>query len=202
MALVEFLLQQLEAVGQVAALAQGLGHLADMAGAFVHGLEQALEGLGESLVTIRAAQAAGLLEIGLGEAAARAFELRAAARLARFPATRPSPSSRSASEKPVGSLTPLVLAHSSHRSTFCILSPAIWVRCTVASFSLQMQHNIILYSYIGSPDTLVKAWYWATSLCVTGPGLPVPITRPSILTTGTNSAPVPVRKHSSALNKS
>src|SRR5437762_7162342 len=26
--------------------------------------------------------------------------------------------------------------------TFCILSPAIWVKCTVASFSLQMQHNI------------------------------------------------------------
>src|SRR5262249_35837420 len=40
------------------------------------------------------------------------------------------------------SLTPLVLAHSSQRSTFCILSPAIWVKCTVASFSLQMQHNI------------------------------------------------------------
>src|SRR5581483_12520310 len=59
----------------------------------------------------------------------------------------PSPSSRSAREKPVGSFTPFVFAHSSQRSTFCILSPAIWVKCTVASRSLQMQHNIILLVY-------------------------------------------------------
>src|SRR6185503_9075031 len=62
------------------------------------------------------------------------------------------------------------------------------------------QHK--LYSYIGSPETLVKEWYSWTSFLVTGPGLPVPITRPSIFTIGTISAPVPVRKHSSALNRS
>src|SRR6266702_4083159 len=53
-----------------------------------------------------------------------------------------------------------------------------------------------------SPDTCVNARYRCTRLLVTGPGLPAPITRPLILTTGINSAPVPVRKHSSALNRS
>ena len=56
--------------------------------------------------------------------------------------------------------------------------------------------------YIGSPEFFVKVRYSSSSLRVIGPGLPVPITRPSIFTTGTISAPVPVRKHSSALNKS
>ena len=52
-----------------------------------------------------------------------------------------------------------------------------------------MQHNINLYSYIGSPDAFVKAWYCVDQLRVTGPGLPLPITRPSIFTTGMISAP-------------
>src|SRR6185436_2393707 len=57
----------------------------------------------------------------------------------------PRPSSRSASEKPVGSLTPFFFEHASHRSTFCILSPTICVRCTVASASLQMLHSMIVF---------------------------------------------------------
>src|SRR5204863_6201069 len=59
----------------------------------------------------------------------------------------PRPRSKSASENPAGSFTPFCFAHSSQRSTFCILSPAIWVRCTVASFSLQTQHNILKSGY-------------------------------------------------------
>ena len=41
-------------------------------------------------------------------------------------------SSRSASEKPLGSVTPFACAHASHRSTLCTLLFTIWVRCTVA----------------------------------------------------------------------
>ena len=37
------------------------------------------------------------------------------------------------------------------------------------------------------------------SCLVIGPGLPVPISRPSHFTTGITSAAVPVRKHSSAV---
>src|SRR4051794_2804015 len=54
-----------------------------------------------------------------------------------------SPASSSASEKPVGSFTPLAPAQSGHRSTFRISSPKISVRWTLASFCLQMPHNII-----------------------------------------------------------
>src|SRR5436190_19383763 len=53
-----------------------------------------------------------------------------------------SPASSSPSENPVGSFTPLVLAQSSQRSTFRISSPKISVRCTLATFCLQMPHNI------------------------------------------------------------
>src|ERR1700690_4310530 len=63
----------------------------------------------------------------------------------------------SASAKPDGSLTPLVLANSSHKSSFCILSPTIWVRCTVAGFSLQAQHNIKL-SDQGHFDCSAENW--------------------------------------------
>src|SRR5476651_2478916 len=41
-------------------------------------------------------------------------------------------SSRSASEKPLGSVTPFACAQASQRSTLCILLLTIWVRCTVA----------------------------------------------------------------------
>ena len=40
------------------------------------------------------------------------------------------------------------------------------------------------------------------SLFVSTPGWPVPISRPSIFVTGITSAPVPVRKHSSAVYRS
>ena len=53
-----------------------------------------------------------------------------------------------------------------------------------------------------SPDAFVKAWYWVMSLPVIGAGDPAPMSRPSIFTTGISSAAVPVRKHSSALNRS
>jgi len=42
----------------------------------------------------------------------------------------------------------------------------------------------------------------ASTRPVIGPGLPVPISRPSSFTTGMTSAPVPVRKHSSAFQMS
>jgi hypothetical protein len=48
----------------------------------------------------------------------------------------------------------------------------------------------------GQPIEFLKLWMTPS---VTGPGSPLPITLPSIFTTGTISAPVPVRKHSSAL---
>lgn len=55
---------------------------------------------------------------------------------------------------------------------------------------------------IGSPEICVNAWYFLTRLRVMEPGFPVPMTRPSTFTTGISSAPVPVRKHSSALKTS
>ena len=86
------------------------GNFAHVPRAFVHGLEQALQRFGKGLVTLRAAQPARLLEIRLGETAARAFHS-APPPACSISCDAPSPSSRSASEKPVGSLTPLVLAH-------------------------------------------------------------------------------------------
>lgn len=50
-----------------------------------------------------------------------------------------------------------------------------------------------------SPSVRVRAWKPASSFAVTGPGLPVPMTRPSTFTTGMISAAVPVRNISSAL---
>ena len=55
-----------------------------MSGPFMHRLEQTLQRFGERLVTFRAAQAPGLLEIGLREAAPRAFEINAAGGLFDF----------------------------------------------------------------------------------------------------------------------
>ena len=75
---VQFLLQMFEALAQVPALAQGHRHFADVLNALVHGFEQALQALGKSGVTLRAAQASGLLEVGLGEAATGAADLHAA----------------------------------------------------------------------------------------------------------------------------
>src|SRR6266542_3130805 len=52
-----------------------------MPGPFVHRFEQSLQPFAECDVAIRAAQPAGLLEIGLGETATRAFHLATAAGL-------------------------------------------------------------------------------------------------------------------------
>src|SRR3990172_8709303 len=49
--------------------------------------------------------------------------------------------------------------------------------------------------FVESRNALINFW-------VIFPGFPSPITRPSIFTTGITSAAVPVRKASSALNKS
>ena len=49
-----------------------------MLDALVHGLEQALQALGKGGVTLRAAEASGLFEIGLGKAAAGASDFHAA----------------------------------------------------------------------------------------------------------------------------
>ena len=80
-ALSSFFCKCLQAFGQVPALPQGLRHFADVPGALVHGLEQALQALGKSRVALRAAQPAGFLEIRLGEAAIGAFDFLAAAGL-------------------------------------------------------------------------------------------------------------------------
>ena len=55
-----------------------------MLGAFVHGLEQAFQPLGERCVALRAPQPPGLLEVRLGEAAGRAFDFLPAAGLGHF----------------------------------------------------------------------------------------------------------------------
>src|SRR6266478_7805090 len=77
--LAKFLWQELEALRQIAAVAQGFGDLADVAGAFVHGFEQPFQGLGESVITFRASESAGFLEIRLAETATAALELSATA---------------------------------------------------------------------------------------------------------------------------
>ena len=51
-----------------------------MFGPLVHGFEQALQTLGKGHVTLRTAQASGLFEIGLCEAAVRALNFRTALR--------------------------------------------------------------------------------------------------------------------------
>lgn len=57
--------------------------------------------------------------------------------------------------------------------------------------------NIIKFIFLYY--TYTASWKSFASFCVHSPDLPLPIMRPSIFVTGINSAPVPVRKHSSAL---
>ena len=52
---------------------------------------------------------------------------------------------------------------------------------------------------IGSPSRRTNAWNASSRRLVTGPGVVVPIFRPSTSAMGMTSAPVPVRKHSSAV---
>ena len=52
------------------------------------------------------------------------------------------------------------------------------------------------------PSEQVNLRNSAVNFKVTAPGLPVPTGRPSTVATGTISAAVPVRKHSSAVTKS
>ena len=141
MALVKLLLQVLEPVGQIAALAQGFGHFAHVPRAFVHRLEQALQRLGEGLVTFRAAQPARLLEIRLGEAAGGALQARPAAGLFDF-LRRAQPEQQVRQRKPGGVVHPLGLGAFLAQVHLLHFVPGDWVRWTVASFSLQMQHNI------------------------------------------------------------
>src|ERR1051325_4047859 len=199
--LAQFLLQLFEPVREIARLPQRLGHLADMVRAFMHGLEQAFEGLGEGLVTLRTTEPARLLEIGLRESAAGALDLRPAAGLLDL-LRGPQPEQQIRQRKSrriVHSLGFGAFLAQVHLLHF-VPGDLSQVDGGLFFFADAAQHNI--YSYIGSPEALVKEWYWAISRAVTGPGLPLPITRPSIFTTGIISAPVPVRKHSSALNKS
>jgi|SRR6185369_11037375 hypothetical protein len=77
--LAQFLLQGLQAVAQVPALSKRLRDFADVPCAFMHGFEQAFQGLGKGAIALRASQAARFFEIGLGEAATGAFELNASA---------------------------------------------------------------------------------------------------------------------------
>lgn len=74
----QFLLQRLEPFRRVARLAERFRRLANVPRALVHRLEQAFQPFGENLVTFRAAEPAGLLEIRLRKAAARAFQIHAA----------------------------------------------------------------------------------------------------------------------------
>ncbi len=52
---------------------------------------------------------------------------------------------------------------------------------------------------IGSPSRRTRAWNASERRFVTGPGVAVPIFRPSTSAIGITSAPVPDRKHSSAV---
>src|ERR1035437_5790462 len=70
----ELLLQVLEPIRQIATLPQRFRDFAHMPSPFVHGLEQAFQRLGESLVTLRAAQPPRLLEIRLGKTARRTLQ--------------------------------------------------------------------------------------------------------------------------------
>jgi len=79
-------------------------------------------------------------------------------------------------KNPVGSLTPW-----SWRipRTGQLSAPCRRRSCQVHSAlvpSNAAQH-MLAHSYIGSPETFVKAWYFSTSLRVIGPGFPVPILR-------------------------
>ena len=77
-------LEQLEAVTQITVVAKGFRDFADVACAFVHGLDQAFERLGENLVTLRATEPTGLFEVGLSKTTARALQLGAAGGLLDF----------------------------------------------------------------------------------------------------------------------
>src|SRR5437899_2607298 len=63
----------------------------------------------------------------------------------------PSAAKRSAREQAETSSTPFFFAQSTHRSTRRSLFPTIWVKCTVASLSLQMQHTIVVSCFIRAP---------------------------------------------------
>src|SRR5665213_609801 len=81
---IQFLLQILEAIRQIAALAQSLRDLANVPGALVHRLEESFEALGKSDVTLRATEASSFFEVGLCETATGAMNLLAAADLGKF----------------------------------------------------------------------------------------------------------------------
>lgn len=57
----------------------------------------------------------------------------------------------------------------------------------------------VSYSSIGVPSDLVSSRNRSNRRFVMAPGFPPPMTRPSTSITGTSSAAVPVRKHSSAV---
>src|SRR5512141_62429 len=77
-------LQKFQPIREIAILPQGLGHFAHVACALVHGLEEAFQRLGKSLVALWTAKSAGLLKIRLGKSAAGAAELCAATCLLDF----------------------------------------------------------------------------------------------------------------------
>ena len=77
------------------------GHFAHVFGALVHRLEQTLQPLGKSRVTLRATQPSGLLEIGLRKPAVGALD-HPRRRAGRFPATRPNPATDPPGENPAG----------------------------------------------------------------------------------------------------
>src|SRR5438876_187000 len=82
--LLELLLQSVEFFDVVLVLLQLLGDFADMFDSFVHGFEQPFQALGKRRVTLRAAEPARLLEIGLREPASGAFEIRPGGGLRHF----------------------------------------------------------------------------------------------------------------------
>src|SRR2546421_8474869 len=82
--LFQLFLQPIQSFNVIFMLLQLLGDFADVPGPFVHGLEQPFQSLGKRRVTIRAAEPSGLLKVGLGKTARRAFEVRAGAGLRHF----------------------------------------------------------------------------------------------------------------------
>ena len=68
-----------------------------------------------------------------------------------------------------------------------------------ASIALLRQSRFSDQSKKLVPSLLRRVRNSSRSIPATGPGLPLPISLPSTEITGISSAPVPVRKHSSAI---
>src|SRR5439155_22153051 len=123
-------------------------------------------------VAFGAAQTAGFLEIGLSEPAAGALDVNATARLLDL-LRRAQAKQKVRERKTGGIIDPFgfsALFAEVHLLHF-FARDLSQVNSGLFFFADAAQHKFsLLYSYIGSPETLVKARYWATSFWVIAPG--------------------------------